>query len=123
MSTLQWLDFSPTEREDVLTLLESQKDKSTIDELGLGLVRDAISDHLFPGLSTIQTRARYFLFVAWLLRNLERGNVQDDRLMLTLREREVALINALLATDGETPEERHPGLIGRESRDTTKHDE
>jgi hypothetical protein len=53
MSVLQWLDFSPTEREDVLTLLESQKDKSTIDELGLGLVRDAISDHLFPGLSTI----------------------------------------------------------------------
>ena len=81
-------------------MLESQKDKSTIDELGLGLVRDAIADHLFPGLSTIQTRARYFLFVAWLLRDLERGNVQEDRLVLTLRQREVALINALLATDG-----------------------
>ncbi|MEZ5665349.1 MAG: DUF6361 family protein [Burkholderiaceae bacterium] len=120
MPALQWLDFSPTEREDVLTLLESQKDKSTIDELGLGLVRDAISDHLFPGLSTIQTRARYFLFVAWVLRDLERGNVQDDRLVLTLRQREVALINALLATDGETPDERHSGLIGRESRDGTK---
>ncbi|WIV99682.1 DUF6361 family protein [Kinneretia aquatilis] len=120
MPALQWLDFSPTEREDVLTLLESQKDKSTIDELGLGLVRDAISDHLFPGLSTIQTRARYFLFVAWLLRDLERGNVQDDRLVLTLRQREVALINALLATDGGATEERHPGLIGRESRETTK---
>lgn len=120
MPALQWLDFSPTEREDVLTLLESQKDKSTIDELGLGLVRDAISDHLFPGLSTIQTRARYFLFVAWLLRDLERGNVQDDRLVLTLRQREIALINALLATDGGAAEERHPGLIGRESRETTK---
>lgn len=103
-----------------MNLLESQKDKSTIDELGLGLVRDAISDHLFPGLSTIQTRARYFFFVAWLLRDLERGNVQDDRLVPTLSQREVALINALLATDGGTPEERHPGLIGRESRDTTK---
>ena len=120
MPALQWLDFSPTEREDVLTLLESQKDKSTIDELGLGLVRDAISDHLFPGLSTIQTRARYFLFVAWLLRDLERGNVQDDRLVLTLRQREVSLINALLATDGETADDRHSGLIGRESRDATK---
>ncbi len=120
MPVLQWLDFSPTEREDVLTLLESQKDKSTIDELGLGLVRDAISDHLFPGLSTIQTRARYFLFVAWLLRDLERGNVADDRLVLTLRQREVALINALLATDGAADGERHAGLIGRESRDATK---
>jgi hypothetical protein len=119
MPTLQWLDFSPTEREDVLTLLESQKDKSTIDELGLGLVRDAISDHLFPGLSTIQTRARYF-FVAWLLRDLERGNVQDDRLVLTLRQREIQLIEALLATDGETGEERHAGLIGRDSVDSTK---
>lgn len=120
MPTLQWLDFSPTEREDVLTLLESQKDKSTIDELGLGLVRDAISDHLFPGLSTIQTRARYFLFVAWLLRDLERGNVQDDRLVLTLRQREIQLIEALLATDGETGEERHAGLIGRDSGESTK---
>lgn len=120
MPVLQWLDFSPTEREDVLTLLESQKDKSTVDELGLGLVRDAISDHLFPGLSTIQTRARYFLFVAWLLRDLERGNVSDDRLVLTLHQREVALINALLATDGEGEGEKHAGLIGRESRANTK---
>ncbi len=120
MPALQWLDFSPSEREDVLILLESQKDKSTVDELGLGLVRDAIADHLFPGLSTIQTRARYFLFVAWLLRDLERGNVSDDRLVLTLRQREVALINALLATDGEHDGEQHRGLIGRESRDSIK---
>lgn len=110
----------PSEREEVLTLLESQKDKSTVDELGLGLVRDAIADHLFPGLSTIQTRARYFLFVAWLLRDLERGNVADDRLVLTLRQREVSLIAALLATDGAAEGERHLGLIGRESRDATK---
>lgn len=120
MPALQWLDFSPRERDDVLTLLESQKDKSTVDELGIGLVRDVISDHLFPGLSTIQTRARYFLFVAWLLRDLERGNVSDDRLALTLRQREVALINALLATDGNKDGEQHRGLIGRESRDRTK---
>lgn len=120
MPALQWLDFSPIEREDVLTLLESQKDKSTVDELGLGLVRDAISDHLFPGLSTIQTRARYFLFVAWLLRDLERGNVSDDRLVLTLRQREIALIHALLKSDGQNGVEKQGGLIGRESQDTTK---
>lgn len=120
MPALQWLDFSPTERVDVLTLLESQRDKSTVDELGIGLVRDAISDHLFPGLSTIQTRARYFLFVAWLLRDLERGNVSDDRLALTLQQREVALINALLTTDGKANHPPHRGLIGRESRRTTK---
>lgn len=116
MPALQWLDFSSTEREEVLTLLESQHDKSTVDELGLGLVRDAISDHLFPGLSTIQTRARYFLFVPWLLRGLERGNVSDDRLVLTLRQREVMLIEALL----EGKDNRDDGLIGRESRDTTQ---
>ena len=113
MPILQWLDFSSVEREEILTLLESQKDKSTIDELGMGPVRDAISDHLFPGVSIIQTRARYFLFVAWLLRDLERGNVADDRLVLTLRQREVALIHALLATEDEEEGERHAGLIGR----------
>ena len=35
------------------------------DELGIGQVRDAFSDSLFPGTSTLHTRARYLLFVPW----------------------------------------------------------
>lgn len=35
------------------------------DELGLGQVRDVISDGLFPGTTVLLTRARYLLFVPW----------------------------------------------------------
>ena len=38
------------------------------DELGLGQIRDALSDTLFPGTSFLLTRARYLLFVPWLFR-------------------------------------------------------
>lgn len=42
-------------------------DRDSRDELGLGQIRDAISDGLFPGTSTLLTRARYLLFVPWCL--------------------------------------------------------
>lgn len=114
MNAIRWLDFSSAEREDVLNLLAAQQDKSTQDELGVGLVRDAIADHLFPPLNTIQTRAKYFLFVPWILRALERGSVGAERLAGTLRNREIKLIGALLdAADKK-------GLIGAESREQTK---
>jgi len=46
--------------QNVLALL---KEPGTLDELGIGQVRDAFADVLFPGFSTIQTHARYFLAI------------------------------------------------------------
>lgn len=40
-------------------------DTESRDELGLGQIRDAYSDTLFPGTSVLLTRARYLLFVPW----------------------------------------------------------
>lgn len=41
-------------------------DRDSRDELGLGQIRDALSDALFPGTSTLHTRARYLLLVPWV---------------------------------------------------------
>jgi hypothetical protein len=65
-STLTWLDYSDRDRRRALDVVDLLRESSTVDELGLGLVRDAFADLLFPGTSTIQTRARYFLFVPWI---------------------------------------------------------
>lgn len=43
-------------------------DRESRDELGLGQIRDALADALFPGTSTLLTRARYLLFVPWAYR-------------------------------------------------------
>lgn len=61
MSGIGWIDFSSEDRARVQEVLNRLKEPGTLDELGIGQVRDAFSDLLFPGFSTIQTRARYFL--------------------------------------------------------------
>jgi hypothetical protein len=63
MSGIGWIDFSSDDRDRVRNVLALLKEKGTLDELGIGQVRDAYSDLLFPGFSTIQTRARYFLTI------------------------------------------------------------
>lgn len=63
MIRLGWVDFSSDDRTRVQEVLALLKEPGTLDELGIGQVRDAFSDLLFPGFSTIQTRARYFLAV------------------------------------------------------------
>lgn len=52
-----WVDFSKTERDKVVSILRLLGTQTALDELGIGTVRDAFSDMLFPGISTLQTRA------------------------------------------------------------------
>jgi hypothetical protein len=70
-STFAWLDSSDRDRKRALDAVDLFREEDTRDELGLGVVRDAFADRLFPGTSTIQTRVRYFLFVPWLFRMLK----------------------------------------------------
>src|SRR6188768_379378 len=66
-TSLGWIDFSPTDRDRVGTVLDMLKPEGMVDELGLGTIRDALANQLFPGISTIQTRAKYFFIVPYLL--------------------------------------------------------
>jgi len=63
MSNIGWIDFSSTDRKRVHEVLALMKEPGTLDELGFGQLRDAYADTLFPGFTTVQTRARYFLAV------------------------------------------------------------
>ena len=108
-STLSWLDSSEHERRSVLELVSALNEPGTLDELGIGPIRDTIADALFPGTSTIQTRARYFLFIPWILQKVEEGSpsgAENRALRLQLQLR-----NALVSAHG--PNE--PGVIGREA--------
>ena len=69
MSSIGWIDFSSTDRKRVHEVLALMKEPGTLDELGFGQLRDAYADTLFPGFSTIQTRARYFLAVPKIMRD------------------------------------------------------
>jgi hypothetical protein len=95
-SSFTWLDYSESDRRKMLDVIDAFRDKETRDELGLGSVRDAFADQFFPGTSTIQTRARYFLFIPWIYQRLERERVRSADISRLARRDEVRLIEALL---------------------------
>ena len=64
-SSIAWLDTTAEEQRLARDLISLFSQTESRDELGIGQIRDAFSDALFPGTSVIQTRARYFLFVPW----------------------------------------------------------
>jgi len=114
-SYLAWLAFSEAERRRALDLIQSFEDRDTRDELGIGTIRDALADLFFPGISTIQTRARYFLFIPWIYSKLERKEVPSAEIASAGREMELKLIDALCKTLGE-----NEGIIGYRAKKSLK---
>lgn len=110
MSALAWIDFDQTDRDRARRIMDLFGVEDSRDELGLGSIRDALSDLMFPGTSTIQTRLRYMFFVPWLYRMAARSGGRADQ----ARRLEIQLITALLR-GGETE-----NVIGSEARDSLK---
>lgn len=110
MSSFGWIDHSEKQRRQVLEAIDLFREKDTRDELGLAGIRDAISDKFFPGTSQLQTRARYFFFVPWILQEHESAKVTAADLGKRVRDVEIKLIDTLLASGA------HEGVIGRIAR-------
>lgn len=85
-STFAWLDFSDHDRKRAMDVVDLFREDDTRDELGIGVIRDAIADRLFPGTSTIQTRVRYFLFIAWLFHGLNARDAAPERFAQRIRQ-------------------------------------
>ena len=104
---LTWLDYSEADQRRAREIVAMFSQRESRDELGLGRIRDALSETLFPGTSVLLTRARYFLFVPWLYREGGRRGYAGQRLASWVEGRERGLIRAL-REGGD-----HEGLIGR----------
>ena len=114
MSAFTWLSYSESERRKALDVISLFRERDTRDELGIGVIRDAFADLLFPGTSTIQTRARYFLFVPWVYQRLENKRVRSAEIAERARRDELALIEHLAESDDPD------GTIGIDARQTLK---
>lgn len=97
VSTFGWLDHDEGERRRMLEVVNLFREKGTLDELGIGTIRDTLADHFFPGTSTIQSRARYFLFIPWLYGLLERDRAPSNRADGHVRKRQWRLVQSLQA--------------------------
>ncbi len=114
MSSFTWLDYSEHERRKMLDVVDQFRERDTRDELGLGSIRDSFADQLFPGTSTIMTRARYFLLVAWTYQRLESKQVSSAQIASRARRAETELIDVIEESDD------HDGNIGRFAKTTLK---
>ena len=113
VSSVTWLDHDGAAHERALELLACFTERESLDELGIGGIRDAIADRLFPGTSTIQTRLRYMFFISWSYADLEEQQRPARVFPTKLREMEVELRNKLLETE-------KMGVIGRTAGATLK---
>jgi len=114
MSVFAWLDYSERERRRMLDVVDLFREHDTRDELGIGSVRDAFADMLFPGTSTIMTRARYFLLVPWAYLRLERLRVASAEIASRARQAELNLVEPIERSDD------NDGNIGKVAKTTLK---
>ena len=107
-SSFAWLAADAEQRRQMMEAVDQFRDETTIDDLGVGGIRDAFSDTLFPGTSTIQTRLRYVLFIPWLLQEAARADTVED-MTWRFHDLERDFIDALKRGMGENEQ----GIIGR----------
>lgn len=113
---LGWVDYSREERETIKELLKVLGESGSLDELGVGIVRDSISDLLYPGTSVLHTRAKYYILIPELFKKAMKSgfttgakvrnliNADQDRIARALRR----------AVDEETGT-KAAGIIGGRS--------
>ena len=89
-----WVDFLKEDQNRVQDLIRSL-DEGAVDELGLGRIRDAFADYFFPGTSTVQTRAKYFLLVPKMLYEIARKCKTTNEIEELMNKKEKEYRNSL----------------------------
>ena len=95
-SLIAWLDASAEDQRRMREIVNLFSERESRDELGIGQVRDALSDMLWPGTSTLFTRARYFLFIPWCFRAAAEARSDVDKATALADQNERRLIRALV---------------------------
>lgn len=94
-----WIDFTREDRKKALTILQTLQEEGAIDELGIGVIRDAFANYFFPGTSTLHTRAKYLLIVPYIVHDAlaHRKGKSADRVIVDIDRRERACAEKMLA--------------------------
>jgi len=108
-STVGWIVGTLAEREEILALLQDDGVHEPRDELGMASLRDVMSEAFFPGVTTIQTRAKYFLFVPAMYDRIENDRRLRSRPEASIKELEEELLAGLLMRHANDSQR---GIIG-----------
>ena len=105
-----FIDFSKEERNKILATLKLLGTQTALDELGIGVIRDGYADILFPGISTIQTRAKYFVLIPYLFQKAAKLNLQSGA---QVRKWLTAAEDKLVQTLVDNSDDSENGIIGK----------
>lgn len=112
MAQIGWIDFSTADRKRMSQAMSLIRPEGQLDELGIGRIRDGLANQLFPGVSTIQTRAKYFFIVPYILRDylyLSAREKSKTNAARYLEDKEHEIKNRLRA---KYAGQRNTGIIG-----------
>ncbi len=115
-SQIGWLFFSKHDRELLDQLLDIDADENVLDELGVGVLRDIVSNRLFPGTATNHTRAKYYFFFPYILYDYQRKcqkNEKPENIFEFVKKKELDLRDKLSKIYGsDSVESKEKGIIG-----------
>lgn len=115
-----YINFSQAERDNIYKVVQTIREHQAIDELGIGRIRDAFSNELFPGISVLQNRAKYFVLLPALYIASERRQYRDAReVRQRILDMEIGLTRQLLMGTPNVEERR--GITGRSVIDQAEH--
>lgn len=116
-SSVAWMSFDAEQQRRTQLMMAALANQGTVDELGLGPVRDLIAGVLHPGLSVLHTRAKYLLFLPEIYRTLSGSSPED--LQRRGRRAEGSLAARLVEYHRQDPDGGR-GIIGRNTRAEAK---
>lgn len=117
-----FVNFSQEELARKNKVLQMVRDQTAIDELGFGRIRDAFANMMFPGMSTLQRRAKYFAVMPSLYYQATKKNynsVRDVRAQIV--KWEIRLTDMLVKGAGND-ELKKTGITGRSMLEAAKND-
>ncbi len=97
-------------KENKTNKVDEEKEYKAIDELGTGDIRDIYSDILFPGMSSIQTRAKYFVLIPYILQYIVKSDMDiktSKDVIKAIEDLEDKMVKVLEKNSG-----KHQGIIG-----------
>ena len=72
-----FLSFDPDSFTTIRSILQKVREPGALDEIGIGRYRDAFGEELFPGMSTLQHHAKYFVLLPALFNDLSQRSYKS----------------------------------------------
>lgn len=117
-----FINFSQEELARKNKVLQMVRDQTAIDELGFGRIRDAFANLMFPGMSTLQRRAKYFAVMPSLYYQATKKNYNSVRDVREQIVRWEIKLTDMLVNGAADNEEKKTGITGRSMLDAAKKD-